>query len=160
MKKFVAIIGLRNSGKSTIIQSLTGCKSRGFEDYVYDEETHNSVYVVASSPQENPKTREKIHQILNSVLNKSGCAGCIIAIQPSQTRKRISMEDIFTVVKAIGSFQIFAFILHPTRDNQNVNVQEIRSRLANFNVRIEILDARKFSHFNATRIQNITNILE
>ena len=84
MKKLVVVIGYKNSGKSTIIQSLTGCPTKSFCDFVIDEDTKNSVFVIASSPQEDPMTEEKLHQILDSVIAKGRCSGVVIAIQPTR----------------------------------------------------------------------------
>jgi len=159
MKKLVAVIGYRNSGKSTIIQSLTGCSTKGFCDFVIDEDTKSSVFVVASSPQEDSMTEEKFRQILDSVIAKEGCSGVVIAIQPIRPHTRISMEKIFEIVQQVGGFKVFVFILHPTRDNYDGKAQDIRNRLADFNMEVRVLDARRFSHFNAREIQNVSNIL-
>ncbi len=35
MKQFVAVIGNRNSGKSTVIKSLTGCSSSSYRGFVH-----------------------------------------------------------------------------------------------------------------------------
>jgi GTP-binding protein EngB required for normal cell division len=55
MKTFILLIGASNSGKSTVIQSLTGCKSRTADSgYVVDYSTGRKIYVIVSSPQESP----------------------------------------------------------------------------------------------------------
>lgn len=52
MKPFIAVIGSANSGKSTVIKSLTGCKNGTFRGVIHDNLTGKQVFVCAASPQE------------------------------------------------------------------------------------------------------------
>ena len=166
LKKFIAIIGQSNSGKSTIIRSLAGCKNKGCRDFVHDKLTQNCVYIIASSLQEDRKSINWLRDILRQVLENDRCTGIVIAIQPSNPQKKnrdvardVSIEGIFRAVQEFQRFEIFAFILDPTWQAQNGNVERVRPRLAAFGIEPRQLDARRFSHFNATIIQNESGIL-
>jgi energy-coupling factor transporter ATP-binding protein EcfA2 len=162
-KKFVAVIGSGGSGKSTIIRSISGAPIGLKRDFVEDNDTHNSVYVILNSPQEDASMDEntgEFRRILGEVVRNSRCSGIIMAIQPNNPSKRMSMERIFDIVQEIGSFEIFVFVLNPARNSQPADVRDIQNRLAELGVQLQPqLDASRFAYFNARRIQEITGIL-
>ena len=158
MPKFVAIIGGRNAGKSTIIKSLTGCRTSAFRGLVEDNLTKQSVYVVCSSPQELAFSIQKLKRILQFVASKSGCQGVVMAIQPNQPTKRLSMESIFREVTAFGNFTVHAFIVDPGRNKVPAGGPAIKARLKVMSLKASLLDGRRFSLVNAKAINRATQI--
>ncbi len=162
-KKLVAVVGYGNAGKSTIIQSLTGCSGRGYEGYVEDHCSNESVYVFASSPQENPygkaPTREDQKARFQQDLEKltANCRGVVIAIQPTNPRVKVAMEDIFEIALALG-FECWSFWLSPYYDGRTVNEIDLASRTPS-KVKTSTLDARRFALKNANAIQTQTRIM-
>ena len=72
------------------------------------------------------------------------------------------MERILRIVQEDSSFEIFAFILNPARNGQQIDVRDIQNRLTELGVdecHQTELDARRFAYFNARRIQEITDII-
>ena len=67
MKPFIGIIGYANSGKSSIIASLTGCLPSTYHGYVYDKKNDQSIWVYSSSPQENPVDKSQFEYRLKAV---------------------------------------------------------------------------------------------
>jgi len=162
MKQFIAIIGPRNSGKTTIIRSLVGCKTAGLRDLIEDEATGRSVYVIASSPQETPMTVKQFRAILTKVARSKNCLGVVMALQaskPYKRNKRKWMEDYFRIVSRRTSFQSFAFIIDPTRGNVRTNRRDIQNRIAQFAPAFHFLDARRFAHLNASHVNKLSNIV-
>jgi|GEM_PF-4711863 len=158
MRKFIAIIGSKNFGKSTIIQSLTGCPTKIYRGFVVGKDPDNSIFVVASSPEETPITVTELRSILSKSTRNSRCSGVVMAIQPTHPTKRLALEDIFRIVQDTGRFTSFGFILHPGYNNGDENVREIQQRLRNTHVQLRVLDARRFAYLNATEVQSITKI--
>jgi ABC-type branched-subunit amino acid transport system ATPase component len=159
MKKFVAVIGPAESGKSTIIQSLTGCKTKSFNGFVQDNSTHNRVYVIASSLQESGMKKNEFLNILRRVGRDAGCSGIVVAIQLSEPWKRMSMEETFDIINKFGSFRIILYVLNQTYDNKkNIFKTMFRGR---YNSKREprLLNAKRFSFFNAKIIQRTSKIL-
>ena len=154
-KKFVAVIGYGKSGKSTIIQSLTGCGNRGFTGIVEDLSENRSIYVHAASPQEQPRTDEPaFRRILQKVLRSATIQGIVIAIQPTEPNQRLSMD---TVIGLAGqsSFESFAFVLDPPYNNATINFGFVRDRVlaSDPNASVFRLDGRRFAILNSEAIR-------
>ncbi len=163
MRKFVAVIGPQNSGKSTIIKSLTGCKTTTRKDGIIDESNQKCIFVIPGSPQELKLEQyiniQRFQEILDNIIAKANCLGLVMSLQPSKPRTRSSMEEYFQEVHNRHAFEMFAFPLNPIRGGSTQNVVDIQTRLNQFAPRIEQLDARRFAHINASRIQEISRIL-
>lgn len=159
MQQFVAVIGNRNSGKSTVIRSLTSCPNSTFRGWVGDISTSQTIYVICSSPQERPMTLPELRKILKACASESNCRGLVVAIQPTSPTKRLSMETIFQEVASIGSFRSHAFILAPGRDGEAPNTATIAARLKPIEVNPIPLDGRRFSLINAQVINRKTHIV-
>jgi len=108
MKPFIAVVGGRNAGKSTVISSLTGCPSRTYRGFVVDLAANESIYVIASSPQEKPLAAAELTRVLNRVTADPQCHGIVIAIQPSQPYRRLSMEVIFRAAQRTLAYDLHA----------------------------------------------------
>jgi energy-coupling factor transporter ATP-binding protein EcfA2 len=165
-KKFIAVIGYGGSGKSTIIRSISGAPATRFKnDFIVDISTHNSVYVFPNSPQEDRGFQEnEFRSILERVREQNQCSGIIMAIQPIRPYRQNewkSMENILRIIQDLDYFDIFAFLLSPPRNGEEVDVQGIQYRLNGLGVQLQepLLDARRFAHFNARLIQEITGII-
>lgn len=159
LKPFVMIIGGPNSGKSTIISSLTGCDSSTYRNLIIDYASNKKIWVIASSPQEDPLNRMKFANILRSVRQERDIIGIIIAIQPTKPWKRLSLEYIVQKAQTAGNFNIFAFVLDPPyEDGEVTDVNRVSNRLANLGVVIHFLDGRRFAFLNAMEIKTITGI--
>ena len=147
MKPFVAI-GSERSGKSTLIRSLTGCKTRSFCGVV--TVSNQKIYVIASSPQEQELSSDDLSYILKKAADDASILGIVMAIQPKITR--LSMENIFRKVQDTRDFSTFAVILHPSysADSPPIDSKEIRRRLELVLVgSIKKIDGRHFAHLNA-----------
>lgn len=159
MKPFIAVIGGRNSGKSTIIRSLTGCRSGMFVGEIEEQVHHTKIYVVAYSPQEKnlPKTLRTIFQ---TVANEQTIRGIVIAIQPRNTRTRPSMEDTMQLAQQIGGFDFHAFIIDPPYQQEGqIEVVNVQNRLRTIGITsISVVDGRRFSHLTARDIQQIAGL--
>jgi len=151
MHTFVAIIGSRNSGKSTIIKSLTGCPTGQFRDTVGDAATGRSIFVVGSSPQEVALPLLKLRKILKQAANDPLCNGVVIALQPTFPSKRLSMEQVFSEATA-HNFTVFAYVLDPEHSGASGQTAGVNFRLAHIGVKARVLDARRFAHINAAAI--------
>ncbi len=160
-KKFVAVIGYRNSGKSTIVQSLTGCNNRSFIGYVEDKEANLSIFVHSTSPQEHPATNQAaFDRYLRNAKEKANLQGLVFAIQPTKPRRRLLMETMFNLAKQRG-FECYAFILQPPYKNGEVmKFDEIRDRVlsGDSTAKIFALDARRFAVLNAEAIRSISRL--
>lgn len=133
-KKFVAVIGYGKSGKSTIISSLTGCRKSTFQDFITDKVTGSSIFVCSGSPQEDPKIKLSIiAKWLRKCNEESGCRGMVIAIQPTNTYIRASMEEIFKEAKSQG-FDIYAFVVEPGYNDTKICYAEVVDRLTSIGV--------------------------
>ena len=159
-KKFVAVIGHGKSGKSTIIQSLTGCESRSFINVIEDRTTGLSIYVHAPSPQEHPQTDIKIFRdILQDILDDAKIQGIVIAIQPTCPTQRLSMEEMFEAAKN-AKFESYAFILEPPYGGRLTDFESVQKRvLANDkNAQVYKLDGRRFGILNAEAIRALSRL--
>jgi energy-coupling factor transporter ATP-binding protein EcfA2 len=168
-KRFIAVIGVGRSGKSTIIQSLTGCKSHNFRDFVIDESTRRTIYVHAGSPQEqhryNRTDLPEFRRQLRKVLRNRAAQGAVYAIQPTDPSKRLSLEEMFEEVAKDGLFETHVFILNPPRnearkrDSESLTKLLDRVKSCKVDVRnIHILDARRFAILNADAIRSISGV--
>ena len=166
-KKFIAVIGERNSGKSTIIVSLTGCPNRSFRDKVTDDSNKESIYVIASSPQEkrldeNQEADIKPFQnILDEVIKDGCCRGLVMAIQPikPQARWKLSLEDIVREVQSRNAFESYLFVLDPSRNDARPILDEVNRRLeaASF-AQAQELNGRRFAFLNARDINQASQM--
>jgi Fe-S cluster assembly ATPase SufC len=160
VKPFIAVIGGRKAGKSTVIQSLTGCPKRGHRGMVTDLTINKSIYVIASSPQEQGLEYELFKGILNRVVNEDSILGMVMAIQPTKPVKRLSLEDIFREVQSTGKLASTAVILHPpykkSKSSPDPNV--VRKRLKALNIDLHELDGRRFAHLNAATVRQLAQM--
>ena len=160
MQMFVAIIGQRNSGKSTVIRSLTGCPTNSYRDFIVDDQSARSIYVSCGSPQEDPRRLQDLEELkhtLDQVSSREGCSGFVMAIQPSRPNVRLSMEQIFSEVRG-RNFQVCAYVLDPGRNNNQVPFEAVSERLAAFGIVPTPLDGRRFAQLNALLINSVTHI--
>jgi hypothetical protein len=84
----------------------------------------------------------------------------VIAIQPTNPRKNLSLEDVFREVDATGAFRNFVFLMDPGYKKAAMNLLSVRGRVlrASPATSIRILDGRKFGFLNAEYIQKISGI--
>jgi energy-coupling factor transporter ATP-binding protein EcfA2 len=160
MQKFLGIIGQRNSGKSTLIKSLTGCPTNSYRGFVVDEQSGRSIYVVCGSPQEDPeelRDLDELKGILDEVASREGCIGIVMAIQPSQPSIRLSMEGIFQEVQR-RKLQIYSYVLDPGRGGNTMPVAAVDIRLKPLGVVSTPLDGRRFAQLNAEFVNSVTHI--
>ena len=169
LKRFIAVIGKGRSGKSTIIQSLTGCKSHNFQDFVPDMSTRRRIYVHAASPQEQPqKNRTDLPEFkrqLRVVLRDRSVVGAVYAIQPTNPNKRLSLDEMLLEVVKNGLFETYAFILYPprnrTKGSDRKSLKDLLNRVESCGVdvrNIHTLDGRKFAILNADAIRSISGV--
>ena len=156
-KTVVAVIGPRHSGKSTIIQALTGCKNGVFHGSVEDRTTGKWIEVIASSPQE--KHMPDLKARMSAAANDPHCLGLVVALQPTHPRKRVSMEDVFEMARGHRA-KCYAFAISQPHDENKadgVEISDVEKRLMNLGIEIPIqpLDARRFAHVNAAVIREI-----
>jgi predicted kinase len=156
-KKFVAVIGYRKSGKSTIIRSLTGCESGSFVGEVRDVAAKLSVSVHAPSPQERGKTDKSVFDThLQRCKRVHRIQGLISAVQPTVPSRRLSLEQMFGLAHQRG-FESYAFILeHPYKGAKIRNFENIKDRVVNIDpdARVFALDGRRFAILNAEAIRS------
>jgi ABC-type cobalamin/Fe3+-siderophores transport system ATPase subunit len=157
MQAFVAVIGGRNAGKSTIIKSLTGCQFSNTRDLVLDDATSRSIYVIASSPQEAGMSLAKLKGILSSVRRNTKCNGIVCALQPTVPTRRLSIEVILSEAFAHG-FVVFPYVLDPSRSGPTGLVTRVAARMPHGVRAIHALDARRFAHINAATINSHSQI--
>ena len=175
-KKFIAVIGNENAGKSTIIVSLTGSPNRSFKGKI-DGNLNNSskyIYVIACSPQEHKLEDNSISKqdemqafqsIINDVIHKENSIGLVMAIRPTPLNPtiRLSLEDIIQKVRNTNAFESYLFVLQPDRNNSPESQQikdAINSRLRYINADIvaQELDAKKFAFLNAQEINQASHL--
>jgi predicted kinase len=159
-KKLVAVIGYGKSGKSTIIQSLTGCESRSFEGVVSDLADGQSIYVHTASPQEKPETdEERFKIILKQVVKDAAIQGLVIAIQPTMATARLRMEVMFQLAKKAGLLN-YAFILDPPRNDASINFEYVSKRVLEGDPDASVfkLNGRRFAILNAEAIRALSRI--
>ena len=162
MKQFVAVIGSQNSGKSTVIKSLTGCPSSTFRGFVQDFDTKRKIYVICSSPQEHELKPSDFRKFVKRCREDNFSQGLIMAIQPSRPTKRLAIEDIFAEISGCGVFKLNAFLLNPGQKTptQTTLEADIVSRLKQFSLKPTVLSGRRFSYVNATIINRKTHIVK
>jgi energy-coupling factor transporter ATP-binding protein EcfA2 len=156
-KPFVAIIGDRNAGKSTIIRCLTGVSTGSYRGTVTDGATGRTIEVIASSPQENRLSLAALRGILQKA-KATNCNGVVCAIQPSQPRTRPSMEQILQLALTQG-FAVHAYVLDPTYSGVMGNAASVRARTSKIGVALRVLDARRFGHLSAQAINRRTRVV-
>ncbi|WP_198389559.1 hypothetical protein [Burkholderia ubonensis] len=156
MQIFIAIIGGRNAGKSTIIKSLTGCPSGQYRGSVQDLVTKKSIEVIGSSPQEQAMSRADLRAILKRAAGNALCNGIVCALQPKKTRTRLSMEDVLQEALAYG-FKVHAYVLDPDRSGSH-SPPTVLTQLKTAQVKVRTLDARRFAQINAATINKHTKI--
>lgn len=161
MRRFVAVIGTRNAGKSTVIKSLTGCPTNGFRDFVEDQLTGHSIYVSCGSPQENPRglaSLSDLRTVFRKVLSRDGCRGVVMAIQPSKPyARKLWMEEILTEANRSG-FKVSAYVLDPGHGGLPGTAAQIAHRISPLGIVPIRIDGRRFAHINAHRINAETKI--
>ena len=174
-KKFIAVIGNRNAGKSTIIVSLTGCPNRSYRGMVRGilNNEEKSIYVIASSPQEQrldkdgdglESERKAFQSILTQIRQNSSCIGLVMAIQPiKKPTKRLSLEAIVKEVQKTKTFEPYLFVLQPDRNNSLESQQietEINRRLRDTGIVLDAqgLDGRRFAFLNARYINQLSQL--
>lgn len=159
MKPFVAIIGSEKSGKSTLIRSLTGCRTRSFCGVVTDLVSNQKIYVIASSPQEQDLSSDELDRILNQVWDDASILGIVMAIQPTRPIKHLSMEDIFQKVQATRAFSTFGVIIHPSYNaSPAIDPDDVRRRLEALEVEFRTIDGRHFAHLNACEVRELAGL--
>ncbi len=158
MKPFIAVIGTRNAGKSTVIRSLTGCPTKSWRDVVKDKSTGRGIYAIASSPQEDPLDRERFREIVEQVARDESILGLVMAVQPSWPATRLSLEDIFQIVQ--GRLSPTAVMLHPPYNDNGASppAQSVQARLKPFGVTLIVLDGRRFAYLNASNTRGLAGI--
>ena len=157
MKPFIAVIGSRNSGKSTIIRSLTGAKFGQFRGTIQDMATTRTIEVIGSSPQEKGLSLTDLRAVLKKAASNASCNGVVCALQPTFPSKRLSMEQVLQEAASHG-LKVYAYILDPeyAGSTGNAGPTAVRVKIAGF--RSRILDARRFSQINAATISRHTKI--
>ncbi|MGQ0548178.1 MAG: hypothetical protein ACT4PY_00695 [Armatimonadota bacterium] len=122
-----------------------------------DLSTRRSLYVIASSPQEDPLGPDKFKEIVERVLSDDSILGLVMAVQPSRPRARLSLEDIFEVVQ--GKLSPIAVMLHPPYKNgASPPPQSVQARLNPLGVTLTILNGQRFSYLNARDIRKLAAI--
>jgi energy-coupling factor transporter ATP-binding protein EcfA2 len=157
-KSLVAIIGHRNSGKSSIIRALTGVHGDRIPEIVEDRSTGKWIYVVSHSPEECPLPEKEFLSLMRAASHDRLCLGVVIALQPNKPSKRLSMEQVFVLAKPYRfTLRAFAIETPYQASSRGSNPTEIEQRIASvgINVRVLPLDAHRFAHINAAAIRNI-----
>jgi len=164
MKPFIGIIGFANSGKSSIIASLTGNGNGSYVGKILNQKTKEYVFIYASSPQEIKKIGAVVYaemkEHFQTLAADKKCRGVICAIQPTKSTKKPSMEKVFELAK-INNFELFGYVIDPpyNEGGRRISCGEIKNRLQNFEVEPERIDGRKFGLENAQIIQKETKII-
>jgi len=156
-KPFVAVIGGRNSGKSTVIRSLTGARSGQFRGMVHDRATQETISVIGSSPQEQALTLQQLRSTLRTAMNNSRCRGIVCALQPSFPTKRLSLEQVLQEARALR-FRIRVFVLDPGYKGARGHLEAVAARVRNVGFGSKALDGRRFAQVNAGTINRRTRI--
>jgi energy-coupling factor transporter ATP-binding protein EcfA2 len=159
-KKFVAVVGDRNSGKSTIIQALTGCRTNAPKRMI-DLVTKKWIYVIPASPQETGMRRATLAGVLRKIANSPNCLGLVIALQPTHPTTRLSIEDILREAdncNAIREYHLFAIYRPYNEGGRRVDADEIKERfrdaVPSVRPHLGLLDGRRFAYMNATIISD------
>ena len=156
-KPFVAVIGNRNSGKSTIIRSLTGARTGQFRGTVTDKTTSRTIEVIGSSPQENPLSASDLRKILKGAASRLTCNGVVCALQHTNPRTRLSMEEVLHEAIAQG-FSVHAFVLDPDYSGNIGQEAVVITRLSRIGVIPIRIDSQRFAHLNAVLINKRSRV--
>jgi energy-coupling factor transporter ATP-binding protein EcfA2 len=158
-KKFVAVIGPSDSGKSTVIRSLTGVLGiSDFYGYIEDRSTGLKIYFHSRSPQEHvPENEEIFKELLEDVSKDKKVQGIIFAIQPTTPQKRLSMDKMFELTKK-ADLENYAFILDPPYGKASVDYEEVKKRVMDKDPFAHVfkLDGRRFAILNAEAIRALS----
>ena len=157
MKPFVAIVGNRDSGKSTIIKCLSGAKSGQFRGLVIDRATGKTIEVIGSSPQEKKLSLVELRRILKRAAASALCNGVVCALQPTFPRTRLSMEDVLNEAHANG-FKVYVYILDPEYLGATGHSPNIAARISTAGFTSQVLDGRRFGQVNAALINAATRV--
>lgn len=157
MKTFIAIVGNRHSGKSTIIRCLTGANTGQFRGLVQDRATNKTIEVIGSSPQEKSLSLADLQKILKRARRSAVCNGVVCAIQPTIPRTRLSMEYVLNEAHSHG-FKVYAYILDPDYQGTTGHATSITLRINAAGFTPHVLDGRRFGHINAATINATTRI--
>ena len=90
--------------------------------------TGKSLYVVCSSPQENPLTEGNLKELLDDVAEREGCEAVIMAIQPNRPNVRLPIDRILQDAVSRG-FEISVFVINPARNGDVCDYDSIRRRV-------------------------------
>jgi energy-coupling factor transporter ATP-binding protein EcfA2 len=157
MKPFVAIIGSRNSGKSTVIRSLTGAKFGQYRGTIYDLATGREIEVIGSSPQEKVFSLADLRKVLCKATGTTNCQGVVCALQPTVPTKRLSMEQVLQEAAASG-MAVHAYILDPEYGGATGHAAAVAARVKSAGFASRTLDGRRFAHINAATVNGHTRI--
>jgi len=118
------------------------------------------MWVSATSLQEIYLSPKDLKKAIGAAARDPLCIGVVIAIQPTNPTKKLSLEDVYNEVDATRAFQNFAFILDPAYNSTVANLAFVRGRIltASPSTTVTTLDARKFGFLNAEDIQKISGI--
>ena len=168
-KKFIAIIGESNAGKSTVISSLTGCGKKCFQGMVtgiiHEGGNDEKIYVITSSPQEERLDKNydtdiiPFQNILNEVIQEN-CLGLVMAIQPIKNPiKTLSITQMVQEVQKHREYEPFLFVLNPGYNDRNRS-QHIFEIVQNHlrNTGLEELNGRRFAFLNARYINQVSQL--
>ena len=156
-KPFVAIIGNRNSGKSTVIRCLAGSKTGQFRGTVIDLMTNRTIEVIGSSPQEMKLSLLDLRKILKKASTSPDCNGVVCALQPTHPRVRLSMELVLQEAAAYG-FSVLPYILDPEYTGSTGHAASIAARTRTAGFISQVLDGQRFGHINAQLINRRARI--
>jgi ABC-type branched-subunit amino acid transport system ATPase component len=151
MKPFIAIIGGRDSGKSTIIRCVTGAKYGQFRGTILDQATLRTIEVIGSSPQEKSMTLTELQKILKTAARNASCNGVVCALQPTKPTVRLSMEDVLQEARSNG-LKVYAYILDPEYFGRTGQAAAIAARVQAIGMKTQVLDGRRFAQQNAATI--------
>ena len=162
-KPFIGVIGFANAGKSSIIGSIAGNRTISYRGTIEDIETKQNIYVIGASPQKYDFQEKEYHSIMKSMMKKKDCRGVICSIQPTNARKRMSMEAMFAIAKKFD-YELYAYVVDPPAEpaekKRISDVAEfVKGKLTPFDVSLKVLSGQVFPYRNAQVIQKDTNII-
>jgi hypothetical protein len=83
----------------------------------------------------------------------------VVAVQPTDTYIRLSLEQIIEGAQRRDRFVIRAFVFDPPyHHGGSININDVRRRLAASGIPVHVLDGRRFAFLNALEIKTITGI--
>lgn len=161
-KPFVAVIGEARSGKTTVVRSLTGCPAgwpRGGQ-FVIDKTDGREIYVIDKSPQESGLNKNEFEKALRQCIRKKSLVGIVMALQPTEPRTRLSIEDVFAAVSGHRQLLPIAVVLNPGYNSlsNGRSASDVRKRLSPFGAKVVALNGQRFAHLNARRIRKLAGI--